>query len=201
MKQLLFLSILFIFSISNLQAQVSMGLSGGINYHPTTHENSDALIFYYVEFRPTYQFSDKFSIGLGVQYSAKSYDIDTEVFQRFPPAIRHNYFDILPQIEYRPIKALGLVTGINLGYPLSSQIRVNNTDWEPSAKVRNAFSHLDVGVLIGFRVYIKQFYLTAHYNHGLKDDTIIIFTDANGARLTNQSLQTFQVGIGYLLDL
>lgn len=208
MKKLLFLPLFFICSMSTSQAQFSLGVDAGLNYNnnkfsvvvasqPDAFETK-AHVGYYVGLRPTYALSPKTNIGLGIQYSIKGYETQSEIGTG---KFRNYYIDLLPQVEFRPIDLLGFVGGFNIGYLGDTGIRINDK-WEKDILTVDIFEKVDIGLLLGLKVYLQQFYLTAHYNHGLTNISAINYTDANGEDLDqSQYNRNLQIGLGYMFNL
>lgn len=209
MKKLLFLALLLICSMSTIQAQFSLGLDVGLNYNhakfsgindfDTNVFDTKAHLAYYLGLRPTYALSSKVNIGLGLQYSVKGYESQSGLYA---PKVRNYYLDMLPQVEFRPINLFSLVGGVNIGYLAETSAKIDEK-WDKNYFLFDAYKKVDFGLLLGLKMYLKQFYVTAHYNHGVVDINEITFTDANGEDIgtSNQFNRNLQIGIGYMLDL
>ncbi len=191
-------------SFYKLDAQSGFGVSAGINY--STVKNSGVLIFGDVgpEAGPVigvfYQgrLGNKWAILPEIQYSAKGFTFDNGVTDEYS-RLKVIYLDLLPQVEFRPANFLGITVGVNLGYKLNEKLKSPGEDWaDPFSEFKN---DLDFGALLGLRLNFDRLNLKIHYNHGISNSSVSVFTDANGTPIASitQYNRNLQLTVGYLL--
>jgi hypothetical protein len=202
MKKLLF-SFMVILSAHVANAQLSIGPIAGLslsNIKNTFDFSVDykPVLRYFAGAQVQYASSERFSIGLTAQYSAKGFGInlDASPFTEY----RLDYFEIVPFAEYKPVKAIGVILGVNLGYLTGTLVKSEdnwiNIDYGLVEK-------WDVGALVGVRYYFKNMYAGLSYNRGILPISDIELTNENGESLgeAKQFNKSLQLGVGYNFHL
>ncbi len=204
MKNLLSL-LVFCFAITaNIQAQVSLSLSGGANYSNYKFSNSqefdeNPLIGYFFNANPGYQMSEKIKLYLGIQYSERGYEL---VSKLHPPSSnstenKFRYLEFLPEVEYTVSSPFSIGLGFNYALKLSEQIRNGDGPWITSG-IYDIVKSKDIGLFANVKFNYKSTFLFIRYTKGLVNVSNIILTDENGnpTENGNQYSSCFQFGIG-----
>jgi len=195
------LTITFCISLSTLSAQFSFGVEAGYNRSTltddfpadfTTSIDISEKDGFYFGLTPTFSLTKKLSLLAEVQYSQEGHKVNLTDGQ-----FKNIRLRILPQLEYRLIKPLGLLAGLNVGFQLSELAKVGENPWEDT--VTSSLSSNDAGFTVGARIHVNKFHITARYNQGLKNINELTFTDMNGNPIGEVALksQHYQIGIGY----
>lgn len=200
MKKILFSLFAFFFVHNMLQAQFDLSVSAGLNagksvYIDRPWKTSPALN-YFAEIRPVYHFSPRWSAGLGVQFSQKGHVPAPNGI--VPADLRLRFIDLLPALEFRVADYLGIYGGMNVGFKLSEEWKFSD-EWEKPVFVE-LINQVDIGALMGVRLYYKNFCFSAHYNRSLVSVDDITFTDENGNDIEGSKmlLENVQAGVGYV---
>ena len=148
---------------------------------------------FYIGIIPTVSLSKKISFLAEVQYSEEGYSLSN--IQSFKT--RNIRARVLPQIEYRLIKPIGLMAGLNFGLQLAELTKIDDGDWGNLGL--NSFPETDFGYTLGARLHLNKFHITARFNQGIKDINELTFTDMNGSPIGDVTLksQHYQIGVGY----
>ena len=199
-KIILLFSLCFFFS--NSYAQVTARVEGGVNL--ATVDLTDTSIFqdgnvenrmgFYLAFIPKIYLTEKIALNVEAQYSEEGYKIDTDEFEA-----KFQYVRLLPQIEIKLMKVLGIYGGYNFGFNVSEQLKLANGSFEKS--IVDTIKKTDSGFTVGARVYIGKFSLTGKYNFGIQNINDLIYTDQNGQPIAEveQRNRNIQIGVGYQL--
>lgn len=199
MKKILPLFFAFFFVHNLLHAQFDLGIGGGLNAGKSIYVNqpwkTSPALNYFAEIRPVYHFSPRWSAGLGVQFSQKGHVPAPSGIT--PADLRLRLIDLLPAVEFRVVDYLGVFGGMNAGFKLSEEWKLNGQWLKP---VFETLNQVDFGALIGVRLYYKNFCFSAHYNHSLVSFDDITYTDENGDKIegTKMLLENAQAGVGYV---
>ena len=100
-------------------------------------------------------------------------------------------------MEYRLIKPLGLLAGLNVGFHLSEFTKFGEDSWTET--INSFISDDDLGFTAGTRIHLNKLHLTLRFNQGLKNINELTFTDVNGTPQESITFKTqhYQIGIGY----
>lgn len=199
-KIVLFVAI-FIATLS-LKAQISVGFEDGLNI--STVKSSlipanelDFRTGYFIGVIPQYRFNEKMAVNLATQYSVEGFDFHDPFSEKF----RLHYLRFNPQLEYKPIKFLGLYSGVSFGIKTGEYLKVDNTGWT-QIKGLNIMKRTDFGMVIGAKAYANKFFFTVGYYQSLQNTSNLIFeTEINGTFTGNvkHRNRNIQIGIGYTL--
>lgn len=197
------LTILFFFS-SNAIAQFTVGVEAGGNYSYWQPKGEGTLktegkYGYYIATSPGYKFNNLITGVLNLEYSNRGIvfselgNLNGEPIQQ---NITENYARISPQIHLSPIKNLVLILGPEFGFSVNE---FSSSRGFSHVKSEIKFlNDLDLGAVIGTRIFIKNFFITAKYFHGFNDVSNLDFTDEYGNLIKeHQKNRNIQVGIGY----
>ena len=202
MKERILLTILMTLLLTeSLLCQFNLNVSSGVNISnikasDNLSNDSQSRLGYFLEFAPSYRINDRVQLLLNLQYSQKGYksvEVPSVVSQR-----RIIYFDIIPELEYQVIDFLSLGLGINYGFRLDEQFKIDDGDWQDPTFARIIESD-DFGLVGKVKFSLKQLYVFARYNLGLKSIATFTVTDLNGdhAGEGNWKNRNLQIGVGY----
>lgn len=200
MKKILFSAFALLFVHTLLHAQFGLGVSAGLNAGRSIYVNrpwkTSPALNYFAEIRPVYHFSSRWSAGLGLQFSQKGHAPAPGGI--VPADLRLRLIDLLPALEFQVADYLGIYGGMNVGFKLSEEWKFSG-EWEKPVFVE-LINQVDIGALIGVRLYYGNFCFSAHYNRSLVSVDDIIFTDENGNDIEESKmlLENAQVGVGYV---
>lgn len=195
---------------TQMQAQFSLGATGGLNFSnvhikdvPDNFDiNNDQIVYQYFGIIPKYQITEKLSISCNVEYSSKGYQfpiIGTNMSES-NVKVRLDYIDFIPKIEYSPIRAISFGAGMYIGAKLDENFKLAGSDWEnPSMEV---FEDSDIGLVGSIRGNFKNFFVMVGYNYGLKNIGGVTYTNSNGEPFaeSKEVNRNLQVGVGYFFD-
>lgn len=192
------LAILFftvLVSIS-LQGQVKYDFGAGLNYNNYYFKNIDngtttSRSGLYASFTPKYQINKKLSAGLELRFSSEGYLFSDQNLE-----FKFNYIRLIPQLEYRVFKKLGLIFGPNIGYRINEKYRGDDLHWHSNPV--NSLKDWDFGLTAGIKLYVRNFYFTVRYNYGFNNVSNFPFTDSQGNNIENarQLNRNIQFGVG-----
>lgn len=200
-------AIIFLISsafIFELEAQFSIGLTGGINLSKTRFINfgldSESVIYYFAGLTPGYQLSEKISLITEVQYSPKGYK-EYDTISQSDYKVKFTYLDFLPQIEYRFHKNISVGAGCNIGVKISEDIKLDNEAWFANEDYEYVRS-IDFGLVAAAKYHINNFHFLARINYGLMNISDLVFTDINGQILDGTKIKNMniQLGAGYAFN-
>lgn len=170
----------------------------GLNYNNYYFKNIEnpnvaSRSGFYVSLTPKYHINKKLSAGLELRYSSEGYLSSGQNLE-----YKFNYIRLIPQIEYRVFKKLGLHLGPNIGYRVNEKYRDLGVEWHDneSAHIKN----WDFGLTAGVKLYVKNFYFTVRYNYGFSNVSNNQFKDPQGNNITNakQLNRNIQFGVGFV---
>ena len=206
MKRTLLIVILALFGFNQINAQLSLGASGGLNFSNVKleikNEGFDALDIkcvqnYFFGIIPKYNFNPKLSVSTDIQYSLKGYMMDGSFNDT---QFKHVYIDLIPKAEYQILKWLALGLGLNIGFLVDEKIKYGDDDWH-STKDFGTIKSSDFGIVGSVRGSFKNFFIIVSYDYGLTNIVDISYTDANGQPLdVRQYNRNLQIGLGYFFE-
>lgn len=202
--QFLCFSLFIILFSQSLNAQISIAPTIGINISKSIFSNYDFAVknssFLFGGVNVKYDLNEKISVQTAIQYSQKGYHKEPGDFEVLLPEVRYSYLDILPVVEYRPYKLIGVYGGFNYGFKMNEEYKFPESQWSESNKTIKDY---DLGGLLGIRFYYNNFFLNVHYNQSLLNISTIHFTDAQGNEQNgaSQKNSTIQIGLGYFIKL
>jgi hypothetical protein len=203
MKKLIFIALFSIAAMSASQAQFALGAGGGVNFSdarfsgPESIGDAKGITGFHVSVQPRYVFARRWSAITDLQYSRKGAILESANSQF---GQRADYFDVLPQVEYRLLERLGVAVGVNVGWSIREEIKYDDGDWEESILSLDLFDDPDFGLLFALRGYYGRFYATMSYCLGLRDVDNGMYTDDTGQIYDAEWYhRNLQIGIGYLL--
>lgn len=159
---------------------------------------SNPALRYFIGFQTSYQLSEKFSAGLGLQYATKGYTESTD-----KPALqsdaRLQYVELVPFAAYRLNRHLGLMAGGGIGL-LSNESYLEINDWiEPSFDIAET---LDLYVLFGARYYYGKAFLSLTFNHSVSSVLDYKLLEGGGSIKDGKTYsQVLSLGVGYHFNL
>lgn len=201
MKRIFFVVVACLFFVSILSAQLKINAGAGINVSNLKYDNFqiDEQISpaanYFISVRPEIGILDKLSVGVDVQLSRKGYLVDNAT-DSTASAYRLQYFDILPQAQYRFINAAAIYAGLGVGFRLSEKAKFNDT-WQNT--VTKFSNKTDVSYIFGLRFFPMD-KLSAHIqvSGSLGSFSDIEWTNDFGEIIdVSTKLQNFQLGVTY----
>ncbi|MDX2135568.1 MAG: outer membrane beta-barrel protein [Saprospiraceae bacterium] len=187
-----------------LNAQFVIGVGGGVNVSsarlvgweifPGFETEEEAITAFHFSVQPRYVFARRWAAILDLQYNRKGAELN--IF-----GLRADYFDMMPQVEYRFLEHFGVAAGANFGFKIREERKdLINDEWRES--VFENFKDQDFGLLFALRGYFGGFYGTVSYNLGLKDVSDVWLTDQDGNTIqTEWYHRNLQIGLGYLIPL
>jgi len=207
MKTSFLMPILFLLLTSlTATAQLSLSLEAGVNRTNITLSlaepqpnnlvlNREPNQGFYIAAIPRLAVGDRFSINTEVQYSMEN-------FKWVSYKYRLQNIRLIPEVEYKVLKSLGIYAGANIGLKVSEAYkRPTEEEWRDNSgdETVGSIKDVDYGVSGGLRYYfLKRFNLTFKYYHGLANISNSFFTDDNGQILESEEYnRTFQLGVGY----
>jgi hypothetical protein len=201
MKKILFsVFAFFFFQTAGLNAQFLFEVGAGANIGRTQFVNlpfvADPAVNYFAGIRPAFQLGERWNVGVGLQFSQKGH-ASAANGDFITNGMRLRFIDFLPSAEYRFLSFMSVYGGVNFGYMLTAQWKLQEQWTEPVVDLLNP---VDFGVLLGLRLYYQHFYFGAHYNRGLVSLDTRTYTDENGNEIegTKMLLENVQAGVGYV---
>ncbi len=204
MLQKLFFAVLCLTISAQLFGQFSLDVLGGINIASQTIENFEtadptANTYFFAGVSAGYLCKSKVRFFSDLLYSQKGFK-DGDKIEYSPSSYRFNYIDVLPQIEYRVHRNIGVFVGVDFGINISEEQKVSgaNDFVKFEGDVVKSF---DFGLIGGIRAQLGALSLFARYNPGLTNVNNQTFTDQNGfdfntVKIRNMNLQ---FGLQYAL--
>lgn len=153
-----------------------------------------------------YTFTDQWAVQGDVQFSQRGFYFNTRgtlivqdgQFAAYRGRIDHriSYIDFIPQIEFRPVRQIGIAAGPYLSWKAGEAIRYGDViDWT-STKDNKLFNDTDLGLSGKLSGHFGSFSIFVSYLHGLTDISKIIITDENGQFLGQLSAKSRAVAVG-----
>lgn len=184
----------------SLYGQSGLGVSAGVNY--STLEDVESILldvgleaapvaglYYAIDCGRFWNILNEF------QYSLKGFS--TLAPDGSKTRTRNTYLDLMPQLEFRPVKIVGISAGINLGYNIGERSKQIMENWsEPAFDLSKT---IDFGGILGLRFYAGRLSFHLLYNRGLINRNGLKLTDINKEPIPAPRLytQNLQVTAGY----
>ena len=195
-----------LWTMTALQAQFSLGVSGGINLSNSTYSevleiDTKTALNYFMGISPRYNFTSRFALLVDLEYSEKGFRLDDSMILGEAES-QYVYFDIAPEIEYGLTNFLTLGAGFYAGFKLKEDLNVSQGA-PPLLEQLELVKKSDFGILGSVRVDLKYFFLKFSYQHGIENITKLVFTDDSGQPINDakQQNRNFQIGLGYYFQL
>lgn len=198
--------LLFNIVFREVDGQISLGFSGGINLPSTRFVKVNAstpsrALFYFVGITPEYHLNSKISILTDIQFSQKGYTVTYNGnggYYRY----RYTYIDLLPQIEYRIQRHISVGLGLNFGFKINEAQNYKNSEWLSTNEL-DLTKTFDFGLLGSIKGHFRGFNLFMRYNYGLTNISNLMFTDRDGNQISKaaQFNTNIQIGTGYTFNL
>lgn len=214
LKLTTFLSVLlFTLSLYSQDTRFSIGVQAGPLF-ATVKPDPDVLdakfrTGFFAGANARYAFTDHWAVQGDVQFSQRGFYFETRgtliildgQFATYRGRIDHkiSYIDFIPQIEFRPIKPIGIAVGPYLSWRAGESIRYGDViDWT-STQENNLFNSADLGLSAKLSGHIGPVTVFVSYLHGLADISKILITDENGQSLGILSAynRAITAGAGY----
>ncbi|MCC6726253.1 MAG: outer membrane beta-barrel protein [Saprospiraceae bacterium] len=146
-----------------------------------------------------YSFSEKFMVGLGLQYTAKGFR--TRGTAGGILEWKLDYLEAIPSFEYKPFDFMGIVLGPSIGYLMDVDYKEAGDKW--TDPFGDTYKGMELGAMAGLKFYWQDLYLNLTFNRSLSNITNIKFTDENGNTIKNgkEFNQSFRLGLGYNFQL
>ncbi|MBK9734853.1 MAG: outer membrane beta-barrel protein [Saprospiraceae bacterium] len=194
----LFFSLIFMFSVTFVKAQLNIFAGAGINISNLKVSGfegyyTSSTLNYYLSARPTLKLSDNLHISVDLQFSKRGFT--TQDSTGIPPG-RYQFLEIIPQVEYKIGKGLGIYGGISVGINGGEEYKINDV-WE-KAKVK-VLKKSDLGIVLGLRFYPNnRISISTQISNSLVSVSDIIYTDNNGNKLDTKFIfRNIQIGVAY----
>ncbi len=209
MKRVLFL-FLFTLSVATVSAQLSLGIKAGANFADLTtpdvfaaadQDISAITTHWHAGISTKQAISDRFHVGAELLYSVKGFQEsdDFNVIGDPLATLSLHYLSLPLMFYYAPNEKISLGAGVNLGYLMDAQIKVEDEKNDAGFIYDQEF---DLGLNLGFQFNVTPaLFLDARYQWGLTSVADLVFTDENGAPLGDGSLKNrvLQVSLGYFI--
>lgn len=199
-KQSIILSVFLCFSLQ-LFAQIGLDLEFGSNFSTSKfnyeyfEDFEDEVeignrVGFYIGITPRVDIFDRLAVSASIQYSEEGLEY-TDIDNIY----KYQYIRLIPELELKIIEGLKILGGVNLGYLLDEEIKVEEEWFDPVIKITD---DIDFGVTFGAKYRINRFLFSARYNLGIRDIGELSFTDIDGNDLGNleQQNRTLQLGVG-----
>lgn len=186
--------------LAPLSAQTSFGLHGGMNYGKSRYDpdlplQADNALGYLAGVTLFHRFSDRFGLGMDVQYALKASKLGLSA----PADYRSHYAEIAPRAEFFFTKNIGISLGFYTARLLEQRVRSGNGSWIRTDKIFD-IKRFDVGISPGIALRFGPVFGFLRYAHGLVPIDDITFTDVLGSDLEYHAHNRyFQAGIGYVI--
>ena len=194
----LFLLLIFLLSVTFAKAQLNIFTGAGINICNLKISgfdgyNTGSTTNYYLSVRPTLKLSEYLHLSVDLQFSKRGFK--TQDSNGIPPG-RYQFLEIIPQLEYRIIKGLGLYSGISIGINGEEEYKINDV-WE-KAKIK-VLNKADLGIVLGLRIYPStRFSICTQISNSLVSVSDNLFTDSNGNKLDTKFIfRNIQLGVAF----
>ena len=201
------MSLIFCFyMVTNAHSQFQLHGGAGLNLSNInvgdipegfTWIKTETATNFFISARPEFKLTEKWSVGIDVQFSRKGYfqkdPINNESSDR-----RIQYFDLLPQVQYKIVNPIYVYAGLGLGFRMSESFKVADA-WQ---KAENEISTpTDASYLFGLRVFpMNKLSVHLQFAGSLVDFYNLDYTDLIGESIDLRSrLQNFQFGVAYRL--
>ncbi len=189
----------------SLHAQFTISPTAGgslttVNYNFPEEFKTQIVYRYFAGVQSSYSFSEKFSTGIGLQYATKGYETDA-ANPIWNSEAKFKYLEIMPFVEYRIFRPIGLIAGGSIGLLLDEKYKSAQTDW--GSPIIDTVNPLDISGSIGFKVYLHEIFVSLIYNNSLVSTSSIHYTDEQGVEVGvgKQYNQSLSIGVGYNFHL
>ena len=203
-------TLFFTLSLYSQDNRFSIGLQAGplfatVNPDPDVLEAKFRTSFF-AGANMRYAFTDHWALQGDVQFSQRGFYFNTRgtlivqdgQFAAYRGRIDHkiSYFDFMPEIEFRPVRQIGIAVGPYLSWKAGESIRYGDViDWA-STKDNQLFNDTDFGLRGKLSGHIGPVTVFVSYLYGLTDISRIIITDENGTHLGQLSANSRAIAIG-----
>lgn len=154
-------------------------------------------------------FSKHWAVNGDVQFSQRGYYYNTlgtliilnNQYASYRGRIDYklSYLDFIPQIEFRPIRNIGIAAGAFMSWQVGESVRYGDViDWTNTTQT-DLYHDVDLGFCGKLSGHFGPVSIFISYLHGLADISNIVLTDEQGqalGRLEAKS-QTIALGAGY----
>ena len=155
------------FFFNNTQAQVAVGVKGGINITNVTSYNGDGRVSGNAGLFLHAQLNSNWCIQPEILYSGQGVKYSTIDGER---RLSLDYIQVPVMLQYFPVKQFYIEAGPQVGFLTNAEIRDNSGEKLGSAN--NSFNKTDVALNVGAGIRAtKQLGFFARYNFGLTDIT------------------------------
>ncbi len=188
-------------------AQFRIGATIGLNFSNISSTNalefpSTSLLTRNTLVQFGFGITEKLSFNLETGFGGKGMKLGGENNSLTSTSFRVIGLDLMPSLEFRPIKRIGLGVGMYGTLSFAEFIRFENQPWELISG-NDFFKPFDFGLHTYARCYFKFIFIQVGYDHGLVDVFELNFTDVNGQSLglAVGQFRDFRIGLGVLVEL
>jgi hypothetical protein len=158
---------IFFFSLHTINAQVSAGIKGGVNFATLSGFNGDSRVAAHAGVFLNHTFNNNWSFQPELIYSGEGQRYFSDGFER---TIALEYVQIPLMIQYFPMEKLYLEAGPQVGLLASAKDKADDGDFDYN--VKNEFRNTQVGLNVGVGVKLNpSIGLYGRYSFGLTDVT------------------------------
>ena len=190
-----------------LNGQIQIGAEFGVNSGRYNHSDllgltSSNKTDFYIAAHSRTQLSDLFSLGFDVDFRIKRFGVNGSA--TVPTAgeeiFRIRYIDFNPYLIYDINRNISLGLGSYLGLNFKAEYLFVDDIWDDISEL-DVYSDVDYGLLVNARFTMNRFTFKVEYNYGLKDISMIQFTNFSGQILGegDQRYRNLQIGLAYYL--
>lgn len=195
------LGFIIFFQMQVLKAQLRLSVGGGANFSNISIKNIENLrpntaTNYFLSVRPELAINDKLKVGLDIQFSRKGYNNDVNNNQDVA-GYRFQYLDLIPQIQYKVLKYLGLYGGLGLAIRTNEKYKIGEV-WRES--VYKLSKSADFTYVLGVRIFpIEKLSAHLQFASSLTSISDIEITNDQGQTIdiAKTLLKNLQLGIAY----
>lgn len=209
MKTLVTLFLVLLVNLS-LSAQITLGLSGGLNFSTAKFKDhfrsiDKGYLGIHGGLSGKYQITDLIYFSLEGQFSEKGFDPEGKSrFSGFDQPIpigfketvyKKQYFDVIPEVEFRILDWFSIGMGAQYGFFLEGLRKSEGESW---LNDRTSGEENDIGITSSLKFYFKKLFTTFRYNYGLHDLETSDLIELDGTNVDiKQFNRNFQIGLGY----
>lgn len=201
---------IFTLSLHGQDSRFSVGLQAGPLF-ATVKPDPDVLdakfrTSFFAGVNARYAFTERWAVQGDVQFSQRGFYFETRgtlivldgQFATYRGRIDHriSYIDFMPQIEFRPVRQIGIAAGPYLSWKAGEAIRYGDVIGWSNTKDNKLFNDTDFGLLGKLSGHIGPVTVFVSYLYGLTDISRIIITDENGTHLGQLSANNRAVAVG-----
>lgn len=197
-------------SLYSQDNRFSVGIQAGpmfatVNPHPEVLEAGFRTGFF-AGANARWAFTDSWTVQGNMQFSQRGFNYITRgtwiildgQAASFTGQVdyRISYLDVVPQIEFKPIRYIGIAAGPYFSWQLGESIRYGEViDWT-STKENNQFDTADLGLAGKLSGNIGRLTVFVSYMHGLTNISKIIIIDGTGTHLGRLSAYNRAIAAG-----